>query len=909
MKLIRLQLEGFRSYRDRQTIDFNNENLFAIAGETGSGKSTLLDAMLFALFRSTPRAGAKGSAELINPTADEARVELTFEVGGKRWRVTRSASRKSTNLTLLEYEVDGDFRRHASSQSVAQVDKTIEDALGMDFVTFCRAVLLPQGEFDNFLFEDTAADRRRTLMRLYQLEDLVSMKELLNKKNQVRSEQILQLRSEIDALQSTLQGVDPEQLSHQITTGEQERLGLSQQKLVLEKERSTATREHELWQQLHQINRRWQTVQTQAERQQLRQRAIKRHHQAVKLWVQVEAVQQDEQQQLELRGKLALQQQQVDQLIERQLDLRQTYSEQQLLQAQQAAAQLPVLEMKLGQLKFFGGNLAMIHPRPLPFDPERLQQISELERQWEKRQALQKNLVADRQNCGSLDQQVAEVQGRLDELEALLDQLQQQQKDVNVQLEQAHKLLEDANLREGLASHRHSLEPGQPCPLCLQTVDQPPPDPVTNLGELRQSFKILETQARQLDQQYSKSQGERTALRDQLPRLLADRERAEQRLSEVQQQLAEFPPEESLPEQLADERQSRLASLALEIAAVTGGGDWETYQREVKSQLARLEALKQEADQIQARLMGARNELAVSKALDEVNEDNLEKSRKVLLQALNDEQFGSTEEVKAAQLSLTELQALESEEHSFQQERQGVEVQRTHLQNQLLGKQEVTADQIAQLEASYKALAAQLSDLEVKLGIWNNSLEKARETRTRVQRLDGELARAEKEYGEWKQLAEDLQATRFERYLLDRYQQQLLAQASQTLLEFSSGQFQLGLEGGEYKVLDNQQTEPRNVSTLSGGERFMASLALALALSDNLSKGSRQGLLFLDEGFGALSGEALDKVVKILVSLPQNGRTVGIITHVNGLVDRLDFRLRVTKSEDGASTARWEDPQ
>lgn len=903
MKLIQLQLKGFGSYRDLQVIDFTEANLFAISGKTGSGKSTLLDALLFALFKETPRLGAKGHTALIFATADEARVEVTFEAQQKRWRVTRSAARKGNGLTRLEHEVDGEFRLHPSSQAVGTVNSTIESVLGMDYETFCRAVLLPQGEFDAFLFDDNADKKRTTLMRLYQLEDLARMKEVLKSKNQNRSQQIALLRKEIDALQSTL-SVDPDQLSDQIVAAEQERLGLVQQQTRLEKEKATATHGYQLWQQLHNLNRRWQTVQTQAERQQLRQRAIQRHHQAVKLWAQVEKVQQAEQHNLELRGKQAQQQEQVDQLEARQLHLRQTYSEQQLMDAQQAAAQLPVLEMKLGQLKFFGGNLSMVHPRPLPFDPEHLKQIDELGRQWERRQALQKNLEAAQKQYQERDQQVARGEARVVELDALLHGIQQQQQEVDEQFEQAQKLLQEARLREGLAGHRHSLEVGQPCPLCLQVVDQPPADPDTHLGELEQSYKAVETQRQQLIHRQAQLQGEQSATQKQLFQSRAFRDQASQQVHDAEQQLDGLPQDVARPEQLADERQSRLASLALEIAAVTGSSDWETYQREVKTQLARLEGLRQESEQIQARLLEARNQLAVSKARSELSEANLDESRQNLEQAMQEDGFGAIEEVKAAQLSPDELQALESEENSFQQERQLVEAQRLDLQKQLLGQQEVTAEQVVQLEAAYKALATQLTELAAQLGIMKNNLEKARETRSRVQRLDGELARAEKDHAEWNQLAIDLQAKNFEGYLLDLYQQQLLAQASQTMLKLSQGQYRLGLMDGDYKVMDTQHAEPRNVSTLSGGERFLASLALALALSDNLSRG-QQGTLFLDEGFGSLSQDFLEEVAQMLESLPEAGRTVGIITHVTGLAERLPARLQVTKSEAGVSSAQW----
>lgn len=903
MKLIRLELKGFGSYRDHQIVDFTGVSLFAISGKTGSGKSTLLDALLFALFRETPRAGKKGHADLIFPTADEARVELSFEAQQTRWRITRSAVRKGNSLTLLEYEVDGAFRRHPSSQAVGTVNETIESVLGMDYQTFCRAVLLPQGEFDAFLFGDSG-DKKRTLMRLYQLEELPRMKEVLKRKNQARSQNIAVLRTEMNTLRSTLQGIDPETLRARIEQAEQELGAARGQQSVLRDDLDNARRDFELWQQLHRANRSWQIMQTQTERQQLRLGTLQRHHQALKLWTQVEKLQQAEQQLSELRAEQATHQHKVDQLEERQESLRLAFSEEQLTEAREAVSRLPVVGVQLDQLRTFGGRVEMVHPQPLPFDVERLHQLKQLEDQLAERGKRQKLLEDARGRHRSRIQQVSAVETRLAELDRALQVLEQQQQDTNTQLEQARTALQAATLREGLAGHRHNLQPGQSCPLCLQLVGVVPPDPVSDLGELRAVSEGLELRARQLNLEVPTLQGERGSLQRQLPDLKAESEQTFQQVQEWEQQLDQLPPVSASPEQLAEERQQRLAQLALEITAITGGIDWGVYQREVNARLSRLEAHKQESDQLQSLLMEARNRLVVSRTKADVQSDNLDELRRDFQQALQQENFSSIEEVRAAHLAPGELRALEDEENRFQQERQQLEAQRNQLHNRLLGQSEVTEEQVRQLETAEKQLNAQLSQVEVNLGIWRNDLGKAVETRGRIQKLDGELARAESEVAEWYQLADDLQANRFEGYLFDLYQQQLLAQASHTMHQLSQGQYRLGLIDGDYKVLDSQHAEPRNASTLSGGERFMASLALALALSDNLSRGQK-GNLFLDEGFGSLSGDLLEEVARMLEALPESGRTVGIITHVSELAERLPDRLMVTKNEAGVSHARW----
>ena len=103
---------------------------------------------------------------------------------------------------------------------------------------------------------------------------------------------------------------------------------------------------------------------------------------------------------------------------------------------------------------------------------------------------------------------------------------------------------------------------------------------------------------------------------------------------------------------------------------------------------------------------------------------------------------------------------------------------------------------------------------------------------------------------------------------------------------------------------------PAHVATLSGGEGFLAALALALGLADVVQAragGRRLDTLFVDEGFGALDGDALDLAMRALTDLQRDGRLVGIVSHVPELRERIDVRLEVTKGERG-SHARFRLP-
>lgn len=114
-----------------------------------------------------------------------------------------------------------------------------------------------------------------------------------------------------------------------------------------------------------------------------------------------------------------------------------------------------------------------------------------------------------------------------------------------------------------------------------------------------------------------------------------------------------------------------------------------------------------------------------------------------------------------------------------------------------------------------------------------------------------------------------------------------------------------GKTGLELNIVDHINTTERSVSTLSGGEAFLASLALALGLSDEvqMSTGIRLDTLFVDEGFGSLDSEAWTKAYNTLAGLTEGNRLVGIISHVTELKERIDRQIVVKKDKTGGSQA------
>lgn len=231
--------------------------------------------------------------------------------------------------------------------------------------------------------------------------------------------------------------------------------------------------------------------------------------------------------------------------------------------------------------------------------------------------------------------------------------------------------------------------------------------------------------------------------------------------------------------------------------------------------------------------------------------------------------------------------------------------------------QKARAALIDELEASCRDCEIELDGrdlLDVVSGAQARAtaeVERVQKAMADSEKLRADLVKLHRNHDLANGLANHLSARGFEKWLVNEAVRRLVVGASEILAELSSGQYALTIdETGNFLVTDHHNAdEQRSARTLSGGETFLASLSLALALADQLAELATKGAasldaIFLDEGFGTLDPETLDTVAATVENLAAKGRMVGVVTHVRELAERVPIQFRVRKDPAGSTIER-----
>lgn len=435
--------------------------------------------------------------------------------------------------------------------------------------------------------------------------------------------------------------------------------------------------------------------------------------------------------------------------------------------------------------------------------------------------------------------------------------------------------LEQVRLRAGAAGFVEVLAVGEACPLCSETVTAiPDHDPQTALTKAQRHFDDAQVRATAAGLEH------RSAERDH-DRAVIERAATQQRSEEIAVLLDGRPDAATTAAQL-QEGQERLR--ALERAETA------SHAALAKLQSAQ-DALAEVADQVgdlRRSLTDQRDALNHLKP-PVPKEESIADDWETFVSWSVDEAALAADAIKTVKTksiaATKESEAGSKAIVSIVHEAAGAE----HID-------EASNDPLAWLAQAQGRAAGRLSALEQEHAAQAASLAQIDALATEAS-VAGELGRL-------------LSASGFERWLMTDVMHRLGDRATERLQELSAGAYSLVTDGADFSIRDHRNAdEVRSARTLSGGETFLASLALALALSENVAELATQGApriesMFLDEGFGTLDPETLDVVATAIEELGAQGQMIGVITHVRELAERIPARFDISRTPSGSQVVR-----
>lgn len=290
-----------------------------------------------------------------------------------------------------------------------------------------------------------------------------------------------------------------------------------------------------------------------------------------------------------------------------------------------------------------------------------------------------------------------------------------------------------------------------------------------------------------------------------------------------------------------------------------------------------------------------------NKQMDKSN-DRYEEANKTYQDKLEEVGFTSSEEHEKAFRDDNQRQELTDEIESHENEIQQLNSQIEELRSKFIDNP-YDPEKLNEFEEQDAQIKTKIQETTEQIGSQNQIITGLKDTLKKREEIGEELDVAKKEFDRWKQLQETIPENKLRDFALEIMFQQVSHIANAYLKDLTSERYQLKVENiGKLSVIDRwNANEERPVETLSGGESFLTSLALALSLSE-LSKGRSQiNSLFLDEGFGTLDSETLDVAVSALETLRSQGRSIYLISHIQALTNRLPVKINVRKRGNSSS--------
>ncbi|MDN6640274.1 MAG: SMC family ATPase [Tetragenococcus sp.] len=1026
----KLTLKNFGPFLN-ETVDFSDlqaSGLFLISGKTGAGKTTIFDGMTFALFGETSgrlRTG-KEMRSTFAPTQELTEVCFSFEHQGMVYEILRSPEQmvnkkrgkgfttQGPKVQLSIFDTTGNLRAQYGKKT--EVDTFITELLNVNAKQFFQIVLLPQGEFRNFLVA-SSNDKEKLLRNLFGTQLYQRLNEWLRTQQKTVENELVQQTDQLENLQHQFQSSKEIPASYQETLtqwqneiehlkseissnkenfrtqkqtkkeadkayyegkevinalNEYEKLMQKQEQLKAKEPEITRTKQYfarlswlneqksllaqqdNYQQESKELQRLLNEIATQLEQNQKEREKLTKQEKTYEQW---QVQQQKDQYALQrINDQLPLIQR-VNRLIEQKEQLSSTMKQQ--------ANKMNELQKKLDENQAIEQTLNQQLEQKTAIQEEKMQlyRASELVRRFEEAQIEQKN-QAD--TCQKTQDETVKLEQQLQSCHQLV-------KTSKDDLETARS----ENAKMQIARLQLLLKEGESCPVCgsLHHNNVQAEKQIYTLNEITQSEEKLAQKEEEYTEALEQKQKVTAALeaskKEQEKRNTAA-EQAQEKLQKLTQECEEtlsISVTQTTPQVHLKQWQAKLEKSKETVTAA------EKKQTELKKENEKLSATwtqQQEqylADKAENTKISA-EQTTLEEQLDQQSSQKLQEQKSHLEEKITNTKEKIDQHEQQKEKSQNELAKLKERQTQQQQQAQRLQEKMSDIaqkinqaikdssfdlteneMRQMLpelsqldslkeiieqdqNEREYTQKRLLELDAYKQMKRPNLKDLEQKtqeaeekLATLQTSLIQKQETLRTDQKIMDEFQQLYEEnqtkmeeVSQIKQLAEtmngdNLERMGVERYVLQSFFAEILETANVRLNKLTQGRYQflLSEEKGSYKkstgleinIYDDHAGTSRRAHTLSGGESFIAALALALSLGDVIQShagGVVIETLFIDEGFGSLDEEALEMAIEALEMVEDEGRMIGIISHVRELKNRITQQIIVKTNGAGQSS-------
>lgn len=949
MKILAIRLKNLTSIEGTVEVDFTAEPLcsagiFAISGPTGAGKSTLLDALCLALYDKAPRFAASVESvnladvgdnrinqsdvrNLLRRGTSDGYAEVDFlGVDGHRyrscWSVRRTRNKVSGSLQPQMMEVKeldtGKEFQGTKKELLAQ----LVELIGLTYEQFTRTVLLAQNDFATFLKSKGAA-KAELLEKLTGTGVYSFISQEVFARNKAAQEEVALIHNKMSVIE---------------LIPEEEQLALQKEKELLAEKRSEGIKL--LAEQNAQLNvvrslKTQEELRTKKQKEEQGEQArlktaldilASQEEGLVRFKAQWEAIQPDLKRARQLDVQIQSQQEgyiQSQQLLQaarkqvQEQDKRKRMVEEQLHLSYQTLRRLLnvagtedslLLEQVEETLRQEEGNLSA----GIETNEKRLERLNAFgyPSLAEEQVKLQKEL-ARQQNIRQLTEALKKAMSEIEHLEKEAADCSKELSEREVALKTVQRLYENARMAVGkdVKALRRQLEEGEACPVCGSTSHP-----------YHREQEVVDTLFRNMEQEYNAA----TAVYQQVNNrsIALQRDLAHQKMiaGQVREQLSAFQKEsaDTGNEEQIQQRLEELAKLILEYRNLYA--EWQRGDEEIKKLRSHYEALRENVSRCRLAMqkVSAANEqsvllqnaaIAEQKRFEVIEKalDTLRRERSGLLKGKSADEAEAAVARREGELNLA-LEKARKEVETAQNGLSGLQGELKQIASSIEELQ-VRQKQIEfpeQLPEAIKKQQEENLNTERSLSIIEARLLQQAKNKAAVEQIAKELSEKQSVADRWAKLNKligSADGTKF-KVIAQSYTLNLLLLHANKHLSYLSKRYKLQQVPGTLalQVVDcDMCDEIRTVYSLSGGESFLISLALALGLSSLSSNNLKVESLFIDEGFGSLDAESLRTAMEALEQLQMQGRKIGVISHVQEMSERISVQVQVHKKVNGKS--------